>query len=71
VGAEKEEMSDWRLRAGGLGKYAVENLIKMFEYYDEWGLTGNPNVLRWVLKREPTSFKVFVQRTLQERAALQ
>lgn len=77
VRAEKEEIGDWKLRAerspaGTQSKrdeYAVENLIKMFEYYNQWGLTGNPNVLRWVLKREPTSFEAFIQRALKERDA--
>ena len=72
VRAEKEEIGDWRFRAErqGMSEYAVENLVKMFEYYDQWGVTGNPNVLRWVLKREPTSLDLFVQRTRKERAAL-
>jgi len=55
VRAEQEEISDWRSRVRGMSEYAVENLVRMFEYYDQWGLAGNPNVLRWVLKREPTS----------------
>ena len=37
VRAEKEEIRHWRLRAKGMGEYAIENLIKMFEYYDQWG----------------------------------
>lgn len=66
VRAEKEEIRDWRLRAeqtSGMTEYAIENLIKMFEYYDEWGLVGNSNVLRWLLKREPTSLESFIART--------
>ena len=62
VRAEKEEISDWKLRSNGLSEYAVENLIRMFEYYDQWGLMGNPNVLRWLLKREPGSLESFVAR---------
>lgn len=81
VRAEKEEISDWRLRAerserssraqSKRDEYAIENLVKMFEYYDQWGLVGNPNVLRWVLKREPTSLEMFVERTMKERNAFQ
>lgn len=67
VQAEKEETIDWRLRSKGLSEYAVENLVRMFEYYDQWGLAGNPNVLRWILKREPTSMESFIERTLKER----
>lgn len=62
VRAEREEPGDWRLRATGLSEYALENLVKMFEYYDRWGLAGNPNVLKWILNREPTSLKQFMER---------
>jgi uncharacterized protein YbjT (DUF2867 family) len=72
VRAEREEIGDWRLRAErsaaqskraqGLSGYTLENLVRMFEYYDQWGLAGNPNVLRWVLKREPTALEEFVER---------
>ena len=70
VQAEKEEIgrSAGRLRAGGLSQYAVENLIRMFQYYDRWGLAGNPNVLRWLLRREPASFESFIQRVLSDDA---
>jgi len=70
VHAEKEEISDWRLRATGMSEYTVENLVKMFEYYDQWGLVGNSNELRWILRREPTSFESFVQRIWKEQAAI-
>ena len=70
VRAEKEEIRDWRSRVRGMSEYAVENLVKMFEYYDEWGLVGNPNVLRWLLKREPTSSEKFVDRIIRERDAI-
>jgi NAD(P)H dehydrogenase (quinone) len=66
VRAEKEEIKDWRLRARDMSEYAIENLITMFEYYDRWGLAGNPNVLTWILKREPTSLEIFVRRTRDE-----
>jgi hypothetical protein len=39
----------------------------MFEYYDKWGLVGTPNVLRWILMREPASLETFVERSLRER----
>jgi uncharacterized protein YbjT (DUF2867 family) len=47
----------------GSSEYTMENLVRMFEYYDQWGLAGNPNVLRWLLKREPTSLETFVEKT--------
>lgn len=66
--AEQLEIQAWRSRAerSGMSAYAVENLSKMFEYYDKWGLAGNPNVLRWVLKREPTTFESFVRRAVRD-----
>jgi Predicted nucleoside-diphosphate-sugar epimerases len=78
VRAEKEEIGNWRLRAerspdGTQSKrdeYVIENLVKMFEYYDQWGLAGNPNVLRWILKREPTSIESFVQKTSKAHDAI-
>ncbi len=69
VRAEKIEIGDWRLGVSGLAEYALENLIKMFEYYDQWGLVGNPNVLKWILRREPNSLESFVERTAKEHRA--
>ena len=76
VRAEKEEISptgmlreDWRLGARGLSKYALENLVRMFEYYDQWGLVGNPNTLKWLLQREPSSFPNFIERVRKENFA--
>jgi uncharacterized protein YbjT (DUF2867 family) len=70
VQAKREEIGDWRLRAeqsSGMSDYATENLVRMFEYYDGWGLVGNPNVLRWILKREPTSLAMFFDRIIQKQ----
>jgi len=68
VRAEKEEIENWRLRAersSVMSEYAVESLVRMFEYYDQWGLVGNPNVLRWILKREPNSLEIFIDRIVK------
>ena len=70
VSAEKEEIGDWRLHAIGLGEYAIENLVRMFEYYDRWGLSGNPNFLTWILKREPASLETFIDRMVKEFDAI-
>jgi uncharacterized protein YbjT (DUF2867 family) len=67
VWVEEEKISEWKFRVKGLSEYAIENLVKMFEYYDQWGLVGNPNVLRWLLSKEPTSLESFIERTLNER----
>ena len=70
VRALQEGIGDWRLRIRGLSEYALESLIRMFEYYDQWGLCGNPNVLKWLLKREPTPLDAFIERTIQENDAI-
>ena len=69
VRADKMELSDWRLQAGKMSEYALENLTRMFEYYDRWGLVGNPNVLRWLLQREPVSVEKFLAKWLEQQAA--
>ena len=69
IRAEREEIGDWRLRARGMSEYAIENLVRMFEYYDRWGLAGNLNVLRWILKRETISLEGFISRTVKEQKA--
>lgn len=66
VRAEKEKVGDWKSRVVGISEYAVDNLVKMFEYYDQWGLAGNPNVLKWILRREPNSIAMFIRETLKE-----
>jgi hypothetical protein len=42
----------------------VQTLLKMFRYYAEFGLVGNPNVLRWLLGRQPTSLGDFIAETV-------
>ena len=70
VHAEKVEIRGWRLRAGRMSEYAVENLVKMFEYYDQFGLIGNSNILRWLFHREPRSLDSFVERIMKEHDAI-
>lgn len=61
VEAQELPLAIWetQARANGLPAYAVETLGKMFSYYAEYGLVGNPNVLRWLLGREPVALEAF------------
>jgi len=68
--AEREDLEHRKLRMSGISTYAVENLERMFKYYDKWGLVGNPNVLKWVLKREPRSLEGFIDGFLKEQGAI-
>ena len=65
VRTEAISLSDWEkaARARGLADYAIATLLNMFRYYALHGLCGSPNVLRWLLAREPTTLAAFVQRT--------
>lgn len=68
VRAEALPINEWekQARANGMSDYARETLLKMFAYYDQYGLTGNPSVLAWLLQRKPATFREFVSRIKQE-----
>ena len=80
VQAVKEDIGDWKRRASTTvakkdrdqqqAEYAIENLVRMFEYYDRWGLAGNSNCLRWLLQRQPNSLESFIERTVKEHNVL-
>lgn len=57
----------WRAgaEATGLATYAIETLLSMFRYYADYGLVGNPTVLRLLLGREPGSPAACFQRWQQ------
>ena len=67
VSGEVVPLDAWErsARATGLGEYQVSALSRMFVYYDEHGLAGNPQALTKVLGRQPTSFPAFVRRVIQ------
>jgi uncharacterized protein YbjT (DUF2867 family) len=51
-------------RSAGLGEYQIETLSKMFAYYAQHGLVGNPRVLGFLLRRRPTTFEEFVRKSI-------
>ncbi len=63
VQVEQQSLSAWekQARAAGLGDYQIETLLKMFRYYDRYGLWGNGRVLTWLLGRAPVTFEKFVR----------
>jgi uncharacterized protein YbjT (DUF2867 family) len=69
VHAEVEPLEAWEARAvaAGLTPDQRATLAKMFAYYARHGLAGNPNTLRWLLGREPTSLAAFAQRSMPPR----
>jgi len=50
--------------AAGMPAERIETMSLMNAHYDAHGLIGNPNVLRWLLGREPTRFAEFVRREM-------
>ncbi len=38
-------------------------LARLFDHYGHYGIIGNPNVLGWLLGRQPTSFAEYVRRS--------
>jgi uncharacterized protein YbjT (DUF2867 family) len=67
VEAQAIEVWEKHAQASAMGDYQRETLIKMFRYYERYGLAGNPNVLGWLLQRPPTTFEAFVERTMGEK----
>jgi uncharacterized protein YbjT (DUF2867 family) len=65
IRAEAVPLDEWegQARAAGRSSYAIETLKQMFAYYATHGLAGNPNVLRWLLGREPTTVSAFARRS--------
>ncbi len=57
----------WREDASksGMQPYAIDTLLKMFEYYAHYGFWGNSNVITWLLGRPPGRFGAFIQRVLE------
>lgn len=49
-------------RAAGAGDDRVAQMLIMNSHYDQFGFRGNPNVLRWILGREPSTYENYVRR---------
>lgn len=70
IRAENVPLEAWEkhARESGLSKYALETLLKMFRYYDQYGLWGNSNTLRCLIDRQPTSFISFLEGIIREKS---
>jgi len=44
--------------------YRADAMVRLFDHYGRYGITGNPNVLTWLLGRPPTRFAAYVRRHL-------
>ncbi len=66
IRAVAKPIEDFRREAAAAGLPAerIEGMTRMNAHYDAHGLIGNPNVLRWIVGREPTRFADYVVREL-------
>ena len=48
----------------GMDDFAVRTLLKMFEYYETYGMSGNTGVLEWLLDRKPVTFPQYIEQII-------
>lgn len=56
------EQVEKNARKAGAGDDRVTQMLTMNGHYDQFGFRGNPNVLRWILGREPNTYENYVKR---------
>ena len=64
--AEHKSLERFReeAQAANMPAERLDAMCVMNAHYDAHGLVGNPNVLRWLLGREPNDFTTFIRREL-------
>ena len=56
-------------RSKGISDDRIEQMTVMNRHYDRYGFLGNPNVLTWLIERQPTSFRQYVRRLVENDTA--
>lgn len=59
-----DELVDMIRSHGALSRYAVEAYHRLFGYYARIGISGNANVLTWLLGRPPRTLADYIRRSL-------
>jgi uncharacterized protein YbjT (DUF2867 family) len=61
-------ISEWeqQAKARGLGEYQIVALIRMFRYYEQYGLSGNQKILNWLLQHPPSTLEIFFEETIRQ-----
>ena len=64
VQAAEQSRVEWETAtiASGMNISQVKILVKMFEYYDNFGFVGNSSILEYLLGDKPTTFQQFLAR---------
>jgi NAD(P)H dehydrogenase (quinone) len=55
-------------RQNGMNDYAVVTLLSMFEYYEKYGMRGNPHVLQSIINRTPLDLPEFINRLIHSES---
>ncbi len=60
-------IAQWKSSAlsAGMNDYSLDTLSSMFKYYADNGLCGNPNILSWLIKRNPTTIQEFIVKNIK------
>lgn len=66
VAKRVDNLNDFMDTVGFLNVYSREAVTHLADTYSKWGLAGNPNVLTWLLGRQPTTFKQYLQKNIAE-----
>ncbi len=62
IRAVQQDLSDWvtEARNSRMDEYQIKTLVKMFEYYDKYGLVGCSRVMHSILQKPPRTLAGFV-----------
>ncbi|KZT24789.1 NAD-P-binding protein, partial [Neolentinus lepideus HHB14362 ss-1] len=55
-----------RMYGEAVGEWTGEAWERLMSYYDKRGIPGNNNVVRWLLGREPTTWRMWVRSLVRE-----
>jgi len=53
-------------RGIGVDEWGEDAARRLFIYYDRWGLTGNTNVLTWLLGRKPVDIVGYIEKEVAQ-----
>ena len=71
VQAQAQDRGEWAesARRGGQSETAIGTLLRMFEYYEQFGFYGNPRALAHLIGRQPATFAEAAARFAAETSA--
>lgn len=63
-----QSQRNWMKQTGiaSFSNFKRDCLLKMFTYYDKYGLWGNCRILEWILGRKPTTIRQLISRKINK-----